>query len=97
MRATKNNLQYQKASLDFEALVKTATIAVRWSLENIEKNIALLKNEPEKSLSYLFAERIKDTATELVTITETYSTLMGAIDRPILEIVSKPKIEEEKE
>jgi len=97
MRATKNNLQYQKASLDFEALVKTATIAVRWSLENIEKNIALLKNEPEKSLSYLFAERIKDTATELVTITETYSTLMGAIDRPILEIVNKPKIEEEKE
>jgi len=97
MRVTKNNLCYQKATLDFEALVGVAFVARGSLIESVTKYLGLLESEPDQSISSIYAERIKQTAEQLLICAETYSTLIGARERRELVIVNKPEVAAEKD
>jgi hypothetical protein len=99
MRITKNDLSYDEAKVDFEALLRTAHCAVHSILENISKKLDVVRNETfkmDKSIDitalHLNALWLSQEATELVICAETLATLIGAKTRTNIWIVNKPEV-----
>lgn len=90
MEATKNDLCAGVATLDYQALITTARIAYRHSLEAIYGHYSVLfHKECSNTKRYLHAKWLEDEASGLVIIAETLSTLLEGLDREEVVIVNK--------
>lgn len=83
-KSTENDLSYNTAIFDFNALKKTATYAVvklkqLCYKELTELNIALESNNVTSI--HLTAERLKDTVSKLDIAADTYAVILGAESR----------------
>jgi len=90
MRYTKNDLSYDRATLDHEAMLVTAAVAYGRLLRSIDQYTGGM-HEINSSVTalHLSAERLKEDADLLVIVAETYATLKGSLDRPELVITNK--------
>lgn len=99
MNATKNDLSFNEASLDFQAMLTTSKIAVGRCLDNIsryENNIRRDSINNDYTGVHCNANWLKAEAEYLEIASETLATLSGALERDNLFIVNKPKVKEEK-
>jgi len=92
MENTKNDLSFDKASIDFKAMLQTSAYAVRELTEQVSRYLNEIR---ETSISnnmttlWFNANRLKEVSQNLAVASETYATLKEAIDRSELEIVNK--------
>jgi hypothetical protein len=94
MRNTMNDLSFDHAKLDYEAMVRTAEIAFGRLLENIDEHTSLLRKRSYKKPS-LRSEWLLNDAKGLAIVAETLETLYGCRTRGTIEIVNVRKEEEE--
>lgn len=87
MNQTKNDLSFNEAKLDFEAMLLVSQVACFGLIESVSRGIGILRSTPQ---DYLTAERLQRDGKYLVTASETLATLLGAKEREILTIVNKP-------
>lgn len=100
MQATKHDLSHDSTKLDYQALVKTAGIAVALSKERVHEHLNKLYNFGLNGKRDLVSLELNSqwlcrAAEQLQVSAETYATLLGGLDRHELEIINKPEIEEE--
>ena len=85
MKKTKNDLSFNEAKLDLEAMTVTAKVAVGRLIDSISSRIGELRDHPS---SYLVADWLNDDARWLTICSETLATLEGAKnDREIITII----------
>lgn len=85
MNKTKNDLSFNEAKLDLEAMRTTARVAVGMLVESISNRCATIRDNPA---SYLEAGWLENNAKLLTICSETLATLNGAIkDREIITFV----------
>lgn len=96
MRNTMNDLSFNHAKLDHEAMVRTAEIAFGKLIEDIGDHISKLRNYSAKShRASLRSEWLEGDARKLVIVAETLDTLYGCRFRDEIEIVNVRKEEYE--
>lgn len=90
MEFTKNDLSFDTAKLDYEALNMTASLAVEYLLRGIDDEVRKLSLAvyQESSSLHLIAGRIKAKADNLTICAETLSTVIGMKDRSDLQIIN---------
>ena len=93
MQATKNDLSFDKAELDYEALIRTARIAQGHCIERISQHIGKLRSLDTSVNSALEAEWLKLEAEKLLIASETWYTLQEGRSRSEITIVNKPAVE----
>lgn len=93
---TKHDLSFDKTKLDFDALMRTASIAYSNSRCEVERLLSELQNtfpEGYKSAKFpLDGERLAKAAEQLAVAASTYHTLVNAMDRNEIEIINKPVV-----
>jgi len=95
MEVTKNDLSYDQAKLDYQALLTTARVAYYELLENIYGYYNKLRDTHDTTSYYLNASRLAREANHLVIVGETLATLQGGLERSVIEIVNKPEVKSE--
>lgn len=99
-KVTKNDLSFDEAKLDFEALWKTAAHALQLSADRVryyEGKICGPLGSPDNSFT-LNAQWLAEEANQLAVIADTLDTINGVRVRHRLKIINRPKIQpEEKE
>lgn len=91
MRATKCDLSYNHAKLDYEAMLTTAQIAVYHTLEEIRLlsgKMRIAMQEKDISSIYLDAQWLEGKAKQLTVAAEVLATLIGGQEREEIEIVN---------
>lgn len=99
MESTKHDLSYDEVKLDYEALVKTAEIAVGRTLNNINKYLGKIRSawdEKDWTGLYLNCGWLEQEAKRMNIAGETLSALKGGLTRRSVIIMNKPEIKEEK-
>jgi len=89
---TKNDLSFQEASLDYEAMVRCAKIAVyevQGNLEDYNKRLHEAFAENDTSLLKLIPEWMEREVGKLAVCAETLATLVGGLDRAHVNIVNR--------
>jgi len=97
MDKTKNDLSYDKANLDYQAMFSTSRIAYAHCLEEIGRHLSDMRqlspsHSPDLSAGWLATE-----ARQLTTAAETMRTLEGGLTRGTITITNKPMIKEEQD
>ena len=89
---TQSDLSYNEAKVDFQALLVTATIAVREVRQQINRLDSQLQSDlfnNDVTGIHLKAQWIGEYAQSLAKVADTYSVLLGAKDRDNLTIVNR--------
>lgn len=89
MNKTRNDLSYNRAELDYQALLSTSQIAYSHCLEEIGRYLAELRSIKLLHHSYLTAQWLAREAEHLVIAAETMDTLLGGLKREEIVIVNK--------
>jgi len=92
MEATKNDISSGTITLDYQALITTAEIAYRESLDVIYNHFKKLTSFPDRCSNverYLYAQWLSQEARGLVIVAETLSTLLEGLEREETIIVNK--------
>jgi hypothetical protein len=99
MNATKNDLSFDRTTIDWCALEDSVSISYRLLLNQIRTDCLKMQNamEYENATDYLTAGKLANNARDLVIVAETLYTVQGAATRKGLEIVNKIKELKEKE
>ena len=92
MNVTKNDLSYNKTSLDYQALVTTSKVAYGQLLSSVYKRYRVLQGTESNTERYLEAGYLKSDAIQLVIVAETLSTLLEGLSREELVVVNKPEV-----
>ena len=93
---TKHDLSADVVKLDYEALVETAEIAFVETREAVSRYLDELREMEISNVSRsMTANWLADEAKTLAVSAETYSTLVDGKTRSHVEIINKPKVEEE--
>lgn len=92
MQATENDLSSNKVVLDYLELIKTARVAVRYSLEALSERLGDWRNLKRKPTN-LNAEWLLQDASALATSTAMLHYLEEGLTREEVEVVNKPEIE----
>lgn len=95
---TQNDLSFDEAKLDFQAMTTVAGVAVSRLLNNIHrytKEIGLDFDTKDNTSMYLNSQRLNQETKLLVVCTETLATLREAATRGVLTIVNKPEVKDE--
>lgn len=98
MIRTKNQLDYERVVLDYEAMLKTASFAVRELANHSHKFLSeIIYSHFYENINalYLNASRLEDTSKELLIASETYVALKEGLKRKEIEIINRIKQEEE--
>jgi len=90
MEATKNDLSYNCAELDYDALITTARVAYSHSLREIYRQQQILQDTGSNTSRYLEAGWLLGEAKNLVVVAETLSTLLEGITRDNITLINKP-------
>ena len=97
MENTKHDLSYDEVKLDYEALIRTAEVAVGRTLENVNRYSSEVRTAWDVKdwigLS-LSCERLEREAKWMNVAGETLSTLKNGLTRYNVIIVNKPEIKE---
>ena len=94
---TKNELSFQKASLDYEAMIQGARIAVnktQGSVENYNNRLHNALSEGDTTLLRLLPNWMEEEIKKLAVCTETLASLIGGIDRAHVVIVNRTMTKE---
>ena len=91
METTQNDLSYNHASLDYLELIKTARIAVKYSLEAVSERLRDWRDLKKKPTN-LNAEWFLQDATALAISTAMLHYLEEGITREEIEILNKPEV-----
>ena len=95
MDRTENDLSFNKAELDYQAMLTTATVAYRGCLREIERHLQVMRSLHKKVyLPYLSAQWLESEAKYLTIVAETMHTLQEGLSREELVIVNKPEVKE---
>jgi hypothetical protein len=86
---TKNDLSYNEAKLDYQAMLSTSKSAYVHCLEEISRHLHNMRQLHPPYQPYLSAQWLAREAGQLVTIAETMSTLEGGLTRDSVLIVNK--------
>ncbi len=89
---TKNDLNFQEAILDYDALVKTAQIALvetQGQLEDLDKKLHEAIGKNDISLLRLIPEWMERELGRLTIASETLASLLGGLDRAHVTIVNR--------
>jgi len=89
---TQCDLSFNEATLDYQAMISTATICVGAKLEAIHKHASQVRTDCEKQYPtgiHLNAEGLLREANQLQTACEVLATLIGGKDRENITIVNK--------
>ena len=86
MNSTKHNLSFNKAEIDYQALLRTSYIAFNELLQSIYTNYCQFQ-QGEHSNVYLHS--FKKKAENLVIIGETLNTLKAGLKREDITIINK--------
>lgn len=99
MKSTKNDLSFNKAELDFQAMLKTAAVAFGQVKESLHRELALIENTHfnERRVSSVYLETFKNLAESFAIVGETYNTLLEATKRENLTIINKPEVNRDSE
>jgi hypothetical protein len=95
MRATKNDLSFGKATLDYKAMLLTAKYAVSELTEKCSRNINNIREtgfSNNMTTLHLNATWLKEAATGLETCAETLATLQGVLDNRAIEVTNTPEV-----
>ena len=90
--STQNDLSSNKVVLDYQELIKTARVAVSYSLEALSERLRDWRNLKSKPTN-LNAERLLDDASALAASTAMLHYLEQGLTREEVEVVNKPEIE----
>ena len=86
MNSTKHNLSFNKAEIDYQALLRTSYVAFSELLQSIYKDYnQFLQGEH----SNVYLNSFKKKAENLVIIGETLNTLKAGLERDNIKIVNK--------
>ena len=94
MDTTQNDLSHNHTKLDYQALLKCATIAFAHTRNEVEKYIHNTHSLDSDIHYSSDARRLLEEAKQMVIAAETMDTLKGGLTREELEIVNKPEIKE---
>lgn len=89
---TKNDLSFQEASLDYDALLQCAKIAtyeVQGRLEDYNKQLHEAFSNSDTSLLKLIPEWMEREVGKLVICAETLAVLIGGMDRAHVTIINR--------
>ena len=89
---TKNDLSFQEATLDYEAMVRCARIAVyevQGNIEDYNKKLHKALAEGDTTLLKLVPEWMEREMGKLVVCAETLASLIGGLDRAHVTIVNR--------
>ena len=98
MEATNNDLSYDLTKLDFEAMLKTASIARYRCTVEVERELALIHSDPQNSgmqptsVTYQAANRLALIAKQLAIVSETEYTLLQSQTRSRLRVINRIRI-----
>lgn len=92
MEATKNDLSYDCAELDYDALITTARVAYFHSLNEIYRRQRILQCTDNNTERHLEAGWLLGEAKNLVIVAETLSTLLEGLKRTTIKIVNKQSL-----
>jgi len=91
MEVTKNDLCSNSATLDYQALLRTAQSAYKLGLEEVSRHLSVLHRFPPcgNTERYLHAGWLAQEAKTLVVVAETLSTLLEGLTREEISIVNR--------
>ena len=92
MQDTKNDLSFNRAELDYAALITTAQVAYHHCLNEIDRYREALRRPSSNSSRYLDAGWLCREADNLVIVAETLATLLGGLEREEIEVVNKSSL-----
>ncbi|MFA7101319.1 MAG: hypothetical protein WC196_06270 [Bacilli bacterium] len=94
---TQNDLSFQQANLDYNAMVRTAQIATveaQSQIEDLDKKLHEALGNNDVSLLRLIPEWMERELGRLTIASETLATLIGGLDRAHINIVNRDISEE---
>jgi hypothetical protein len=89
---TKNDLSFQEATLDYEAMLRTARIAVyevQGRIQDYDKQLHKALSEDSTSLLRLIPEWMEREVGKLSVCAETLASLIGGLERAHVTIVNR--------
>ena len=94
MNNTKFDLSIGTVTLDYQELVKTAQVAVRYSRDALEHRLQGWYQYPGKAPSRLDAEWMLEDAKALAIATTALYVLREGLTREVVKIENKPEVKE---
>jgi len=89
---TQNDLSFQQANLDYNAMIRTAQIATveaQGRIEDLDKKLHEALGNNDTSLLRLIPEWMERELTRLTIASETLATLIGGLDRAHVNIINR--------
>jgi hypothetical protein len=89
---TQNDLSFQQANLDYNAMIRTAQIATveaHGRIEDLDKKLHEALGNNDTSLLRLIPEWMERELTRLTIASETLATLIGGLDRAHVNIINR--------
>ena len=87
---TKNNLDAEEAKVDYEALVRTARIALYNTITNMERYLRNIQDPQDSTMMYMNASWAKREAEQLAVCADTLAVLVEGAKRKIV-LVNLPE------